>query len=68
MTDPITQETNEVFQKILTGIAQKNLGIKTLETRRSDDLDFHDVSVWGIKQALEDAFIAGMTVGSTISK
>lgn len=68
MTDPITQETKEVFQKILTGIAQKNLGIKTLETRRSDDLDFHDVSVWGIKQALEDAFIAGMTVGSTISK
>ena len=60
--DNITQETREVFQKILTGIAQKNLGIETLETRKSDDLDFHDVAVWGLKRALEDAFIAGMTV------
>jgi hypothetical protein len=60
--DNITQETREVFQKILTGIAQKNLDIETLETRKSDDLDFHDVAVWGIKRALEDAFIAGMTV------
>lgn len=57
-------ENQELFQKILTGIAQKNLpGVKTLETRNSDDLDFHDVAVWAIKKALEDAFIAGMTCG-----
>ena len=60
-------ENQELFQKILTGIAQKNLpGVKTLETRNSDDLDFHDVAVWAIKKALEDAFIAGMTCGNTI--
>ena len=63
--DNITQETREVFQKILTGIAQKNLDIETLETRKSDGLDFHDVAVWDIKRALEDAFIAGMTVRAT---
>lgn len=63
MTDPITQETREVFQKILSGIAQKNFGMK-LESGNSDDMDFYDsVSVWNIKRALEDAFIAGMTAG-----
>lgn len=57
-------ENQELLNKILTGIAQKNLpGIKTLETRNSDDLDFHDVAIWAIKEALKDAFIAGMTCG-----
>ena len=60
-------ENKELLQKILTGIAQKNLpGVETLETRNSDDLDFHDVAVWAIKAALEDAFIAGMTAGVTL--
>lgn len=60
-------ENKELLNKILTGIAQKNLpGVETLETRSSDDLDFHDVAVWSIKQALEDAFIAGMTTGMTL--
>ena len=57
-------ENKELLNKILTGIAQKNLpGIETLQTRNSDGLDFHDVAVWSIKAALEDAFIAGMTTG-----
>jgi hypothetical protein len=56
----------ELMNKILTGIAQKNFTtVETLETRKSDSLDFHDVSVWSIRQALEDAFIAGMTTGMT---
>ena len=53
------------MNKILTGIAQKNIpGIETLELRGSDDLDFHDVGVGCLRRALEDAFIAGMTCGS----
>lgn len=60
-------ENQELLQKILTGIAQKNIpGVETLKTRNSDDLDFHDVAVWAIKAALEDAFIAGMTAGVTL--
>jgi hypothetical protein len=59
-------ETQEVFQKILTGIAQKNLGIVTLETQNSDALDFHEVAVWQIQEALKDAFLAGMTTGVTL--
>ena len=61
-------ETQEVFQKILTGIAEKNLGIVTLETRNDDFLDFHDLAVWQIKKALEDAFIDGMTCGAELQK
>ena len=60
-------ENKELLNKILTGIAQKNFSnVETLETRKSDDLDFHDVAIWEIKAALEDAFIAGMTTGMTL--
>ncbi len=45
---------------LFTRIAQKHLRIETLETRNSDRLDFHDVSVWGVKSALQAAFDAGL--------
>lgn len=44
----------------LSNIAKTVLGIETLETRNSDSLDFHDVAVWKLKEALQLAFIAGM--------
>lgn len=44
---------------LLNQIAQKHLDIETLETRHSDRLDFHDVAVWGIREALQAAFEAG---------
>jgi hypothetical protein len=47
--------TKNVLQKI----AKKTLGLETLETRNSDSLDFHDLSVWQIKEALQAAFDAG---------
>lgn len=43
----------------LLAIAKKYLSIDTLETRNSDFLDFHDVSVCNIKLALEDDYFAG---------
>lgn len=45
---------------LLAGIAQKHLFIETLEERKSDSLDFHEVSVWGVKAALEAAYAAGL--------
>ena len=61
-------ENQELLQKILTGIAQKHFySVETLETRNSDSLDFHDVAVWTIKEALEDAFIAGMECGGRLN-
>ena len=43
----------------LASIAAKHLDVKTLETRNSDELDFYEVSVWRIKEALEAAYNAG---------
>jgi hypothetical protein len=43
----------------LTEIATKILDIETLDTRKSDRLDFHELSVWGVKAALEAAYAAG---------
>jgi epoxyqueuosine reductase QueG len=34
-------------------------GIETLETRNSDRLDFHEVSVWAIKEMLQKAYELG---------
>lgn len=48
---------------LLTQIAQEHLFIDTLETRKSDSLDFHDVSVWGVKEALIAAYQAGLVAG-----
>jgi hypothetical protein len=43
----------------LAAIAKQHLGIETLETQHSDSLDFHDLSVWSIKAALQAAFDLG---------
>ena len=53
------------IDQIFALIAEKHLFIETLETRNSDRLDFHDVSVWGVRSALEAAFKAGVEVGMT---
>jgi len=59
--------TNTIDQ-ILALIAQKHLGIETLETRKSDRLDFHDTAVWCIRDALEAAFKAGVELGASMPK
>lgn len=43
----------------ISEIAAKHLSIETLETRKSDSLDFHDVAVWSVKAALDAAYDAG---------
>ena len=43
----------------LANIATTILDLETLDTRNSDRLDFHELSVWQIKKALEAAFAAG---------
>jgi hypothetical protein len=47
------------MQTLFEKIAADHLQIETLETRNHDRLDFHDVSVWGVKSALEAAYEAG---------
>ena len=43
----------------LEALAQVHLGIKTLTERRMDSLDFHEVGVWQLKDALRAAYDLG---------
>ena len=55
--------------QLLAQIALDHLFIETLQTRNSDRLDFHEVSVWGVKSALMAAYQAGLAAGqSTAAK
>jgi hypothetical protein len=63
-----TQTTNRkraskkesTVDELLAAIAKETLLIDTLETRKSDSLDFRDVVVWSVKAALEAAYSAGL--------
>lgn len=59
---------NAQTQKTLAALAKKILGIATLETQKSDRLDFHDVAVWSIKEALEAAYRAGQESAARSAK
>lgn len=52
-------------EQIFSDIAKLKLRIPTLETRNSDRLDFHEVSVTSVREALEAAFNAGVEHGQT---
>jgi hypothetical protein len=44
---------------LISEIASKELHITTLERRGRDCFDFHDVSVWGVEDALYQAYSKG---------
>lgn len=50
--------TDRMLREI-TRIAAEELDIPTLKARNSDDLDFHTVSVWFLRKALLEAYLAG---------
>ena len=54
-----TPRHDDARDATLLEIAKRELGLATLETRRSDGLDFSDQSVWSLKAALEAAYEAG---------
>lgn len=68
----VTEMTNdtilESYNLVLEKIAKKWFNAETLETRGSDSLDFHDVSVFCMKKALDEAFKAGMELGLILDK
>lgn len=53
------QNTEALFARI----ALDHCFVETLETRNSDSLDFHSVSVWGLESALQAAYKAGVLAG-----
>lgn len=56
--------SNETADDRLAQIAREHLRIPTLDTRNSDSLDFYDVAVWCVKDALQAAFEAGLDQAS----
>ena len=53
------------IELLLESIALDHLFIETLQTRHRDSLDFHDVSVWAVKAALQAAYEAGLKAAET---
>lgn len=43
----------------VTEIARRLLHLDTIETRNADSLDFHELAVWSIRDALMAAYTAG---------
>lgn len=49
----------QAIDAILTEIARKTCQIPTLETQSAGHLDMHEIAVWSLKKALEQAYEAG---------
>lgn len=60
MTLQLTTENQTIAR-----IARECFNCKTLETQNSDRLDFSNVAVWQIKEALHAAYAAGFDAGSS---
>lgn len=56
------------LEKVIEDIAREKLDVQTLETRRSDSLDFYDVAVWQLRAALEVAYRAGLAAAKDKSR
>ena len=52
-------KTTQATETKLAEIARTHLGVETLETRNRDALDFHDLSVAALRDALLAAYQAG---------
>ena len=55
--------TRKQIDALLTKVAKKHLGIETLVPQNRDRLDFHNVGVRSLKDALEAAFLIGVEAG-----
>jgi len=55
----MTKPKSKSRDAIILAIAKEHFSVETLDTRRSDSLDFHDTAVWCMRSALEAAYEAG---------
>ena len=54
---------NKAKTKLFAKIAKIAFGIETLQERKSDRLDFHNVSVMSLQEALDSAYEMGKEAG-----
>ncbi|WP_066016585.1 DUF6900 domain-containing protein [Endozoicomonas atrinae] len=55
-------------QQAIDDIASTILKLETLNTRNVDNLDFHELAIWQIKEALQAAYSAGLQKSDASSK
>jgi len=55
-----TNRANKKRDEAIEAVARNVLAIETLAERKRDALDFHEVSVWGLKDALLAAYELGL--------
>lgn len=60
-----TTNTNDAARNAAMETIRQHLGWETLETRKRDSLDFHDVSVASIRAIIDMAFDAGLAAANT---
>ena len=60
-----TRNETETRRATIEAIARKYLEIETLQTRCSDQADFHELAVWVIEAALIAAYYAGREAAKT---
>jgi hypothetical protein len=58
--DARRMKKRSTVDELVAAIAKEKLRFDTLETRNSDSLDFHEVAVWSVRDALLAAYKAGM--------
>jgi hypothetical protein len=51
-------------EALILDIANRHFFIETLETRNRDRLDFHDIAVWAMRAALNEAYAAGLAAAT----
>ncbi len=56
----------QALDALFLDIAKRNFNVETLATRRHDGLDFHDTAVWSMKQAIQEAYEAGLKAGKNV--
>ena len=56
--DATTRAESEVLD-----IVKDELGLQTMQTRHSDEKDFHELAIWQIRKALFAAYRAGFQAG-----
>lgn len=55
------------YNTLIEKIAKKHFDVETMETRNSDSLDFYDVYIGSIRDALKESFMAGLQVGMEVA-
>ncbi len=59
-----TETLRAAPEALILDIAMRHFFVETLETRNSDGADFHEVAVWALRAALQEAYAAGIAAAN----